>query len=297
MTNKVFEFYDWAMSKGDVRTRDWMFVNCPVLIVAGLIGYLVLLRVINSVMEKRQAFDLKNFLIAYNLFQVVVSLYIFAEVAIVAYQSNYNLTGEAVDYSTKKLPMRMAYAMYYYYVLKIVDLADTILFALRKKKTQITFLHVFHHFSMVINAWLGIMYVAGGQTFMTVMLNSLVHGFMYAYYGLAAMGPSMRKHLWWKKYITQMQLVQFAIIVTHAVTGMLNPKCTYPSGFSMAFIGYGCLFAFLFSNFYSHSYKKPDANGHVANGHAKSNGHHHTTTHHDKSNGIVKQNGSASKHD
>jgi elongation of very long chain fatty acids protein 4 len=39
------------------------------------------------------------------------------------------------------------------------------------------------------------------------MLNSFVHTIMYAYYGLSALGPWVQKYLWWKKYITQMQLV------------------------------------------------------------------------------------------
>ena len=40
------------------------------------------------------------------------------------------------------------------------------------------------------------------------MLNSFVHTVMYGYYGLSAIGPSMQKYLWWKKYITQLQLVR-----------------------------------------------------------------------------------------
>ena len=54
--------------------------------------------------------------------------------------------------------------MWLYFIIKIVDLLDTVLFALRKKPNQITFLHVFHHFSMVANAWSGVKYVAGGQS-------------------------------------------------------------------------------------------------------------------------------------
>ena len=30
---------------------------------------------------------------------------------------------------------------------------------------------------------------------------------MYGYYGLAAIGPHMQKYLWWKKYLTMIQLV------------------------------------------------------------------------------------------
>ena len=38
--------------------------------------------------------------------------------------------------------------------------------------------------------------------------NSFVHVVMYAYYGLSAIGPQMRPYLWWKRYITKLQLVR-----------------------------------------------------------------------------------------
>ena len=38
-------------------------------------------------------------------------------------------------------------------------------------------------------------------------LNSLIHVLMYSYYGLSAV-PALRPYLWWKKYITQGQLVR-----------------------------------------------------------------------------------------
>jgi len=39
------------------------------------------------------------------------------------------------------------------------------------------------------------------------MINSFVHVLMYTYYGLSALGPHMQKYLWWKKYLTRVQLV------------------------------------------------------------------------------------------
>lgn len=38
------------------------------------------------------------------------------------------------------------------------------------------------------------------------MLNSFIHILMYSYYGLSTI-PSMHKYLWWKRYLTQAQLV------------------------------------------------------------------------------------------
>ena len=43
--------------------------------------------------------------------------------------------------------------------------------------------------------------------------NSFVHVIMYAYYGLSAIGPQMRPYLWWKRYITKLQLVRSFITI------------------------------------------------------------------------------------
>lgn len=47
-------------------------------------------------------------------------------------------------------------------------------------------------------------------------LNTFVHMIMYTYYMLAAVGPHMQKYLWWKKYLTVIQLVRIIIIIVHA---------------------------------------------------------------------------------
>lgn len=40
------------------------------------------------------------------------------------------------------------------------------------------------------------------------LVNTFVHIIMYSYYGLAAIGPHMQKYLWWKRYLTSLQLVR-----------------------------------------------------------------------------------------
>lgn len=39
------------------------------------------------------------------------------------------------------------------------------------------------------------------------VINSFVHIVMYSYYLLSAFGPEVQKYLWWKKHITNMQMV------------------------------------------------------------------------------------------
>ena len=47
----------------------------------------------------------------------------------------------------------------------------------------------------------------GGMSTFQALVNSAVHVIMYSYYALAALGPAYQKYLWWKKYLTTIQLV------------------------------------------------------------------------------------------
>lgn len=51
------------------------------------------------------------------------------------------------------------------------------------------------------------MFSLGGHGTLLGLINSFIHVIMYVYYMLAAMGPSIQKYLWWKKYLTIMQIV------------------------------------------------------------------------------------------
>lgn len=61
------------------------------------------------------------------------------------------------------------------------------------------------------------------------MINCFVHIWMYMYYGLAALGPEVQRYLWWKKYITKMQLVIFYTILKAPTFGLGHcmQRCTY----------------------------------------------------------------------
>lgn len=100
-----------------------------------------------------------------------------------------------------------------YFLAKISELLDTVFFVLRKKDRQITFLHMYHHTVMPMISWGATKYYPGGHGTFIGVVNSFVHIIMYSYYLLAAMGPQYQKFLWWKKYITNMQMVSTVIVV------------------------------------------------------------------------------------
>ena len=51
--------------------------------------------------------------------------------------------------------------------------------------------------------------VTGGFGTFHAFLNSWIHFMMYIYYGMAGLGPAFQKYLWWKKYMTSMQIVSW----------------------------------------------------------------------------------------
>ncbi|KAJ0058663.1 hypothetical protein NL108_000368, partial [Boleophthalmus pectinirostris] len=114
---------------------------------------------------------------------------------------------DLIDTSNSPQSLRMVRVAWMFYISKYIELLDTVFFVLRKKQNQITFLHVFHHSVMPWSWWWGVTLTpAGGMGSFHAMVNSAVHVIMYFYYGLSAAGPRFQKYLWWKKYMTAIQL-------------------------------------------------------------------------------------------
>ena len=86
------------------------------------------------------------------------------------------------------------------------------------------------------------------------MVNSFVHVIMYSYYGLSAFdSPKIRRHLWWKKYITILQLIQFVIALVMGANA-IRISCDFPLWMHYALVLYMISFLFLFGNFYVQAY-------------------------------------------
>ncbi|KYN03231.1 Elongation of very long chain fatty acids protein 4 [Cyphomyrmex costatus] len=150
---------------------------------------------------------------------------------------------------------KMADGVYLYFVCKLIELLDTVFFVLRKKDRQITFLHLYHHSLMPVCAWIGVKFFAGGHPTLLGVINAFVHVFMYTYYMLAAFGPHMQKYLWWKKYLTIIQIIQFIIVFFHNFQ-MLFTSCNFPKPLSFLLMINAGLFMYMFGSFYVNNYLK-----------------------------------------
>lgn len=88
------------------------------------------------------------------------------------------------------------------------------------------------------------------------MLNAFVHIVMYSYYSIALL--EIKNLLWLKKHITQLQIVQFMLILVHAVYFLQLPieVCSWPKIFPTLQLVHGLQFLWMFSSFYYRAYIK-----------------------------------------
>jgi len=210
-------------------------------------------------MEKREPYEIRGIMIVYNLFQTLFSFWMFKESWNFFVTGKYSWHCEPVDYSNSPDSRRVLSLGWWYFFSKFIDFLDTIFFILRKKFSQVSTLHVIHHSTLPFLSWWGPRFVGGGQTGFGPFLNSGVHTVMYLYYLLSSLGPKVQKYLWWKKYITTLQLVQFVMVFFHAIQPIFF-ECDYPRPASIMFAVTGLQYFILFSAFYKKAYKKaPDA--------------------------------------
>lgn len=250
-------------------------------------------------MENRKPFQLKNVLIVYNLFQVIFSAWLFHECLMGGWWGHYSFRCQPVDYSNSPTAIRMVHASWWYYFSKFTEFMDTIFFVLRKKNNHVSTLHVIHHGCMPMSVWFGVKFTPGGHSTFFGLLNTFVHIVMYSYYLLAALGPRVQPYLWWKKYLTAFQMIQFIAIMVHAFQ-LLFIDCNYPKAFVWWIGLHAVMFFFLFNEFYQQNYqqkkiaRKLAANG-ISNGVAKD--HSRDQQENGVANGNVAANGSTIRRD
>jgi len=251
-----FTKLDEVMEKdGDPRIAEYPLMgSCwPQIMIC--CAYVAIVKIGMQFMKTRAAVEIRSLMVAYNLFMVVLNSFVVLELLRFAWFNGYSLScasvppGDGIDVS------RVIRAAYLFWFIKLVEFSDTFMFVMRKKYSQITFLHVFHHFAVPLSTWFGIKVVPGGHGAFFATVNSFVHVVMYLYYGISAMGPEYQKYLWWKPWMTRIQLIQFVALYIHSGQLFFNNSCQYPIIFAYAVNIYSLIFFILFMDYYVKAYR------------------------------------------
>ncbi|KAK9876736.1 hypothetical protein WA026_014974 [Henosepilachna vigintioctopunctata] len=219
--------------------------------------YLVFVHLIGPwYMKNRPPYNLKKTIMFFDFFQVVFNLHIFYSIIICFLRRKPGLCLE-VDYSNSEIGLEEMRLSHFYFLLKLLDILDTIFFVLKKSFRQMTFLHIYHHAMMILLTWFSVKYVPGGQTGVFALLNTFVHFFMYLYYFLTAYNPATKHWMFLKRSVTIVQLFQF--IVCFLVYGYtLIGDCNFNKTLCVLYFTQSVFFIYLFSKFFYKNYMVPE---------------------------------------
>ncbi|KAG6592792.1 Elongation of very long chain fatty acids protein [Phytophthora cinnamomi] len=257
----VQNYYEWANAT-EIKVLDWVdpeggwkvhpMADYPLASFASVfaicVGY-VLFVVFGSALMKLgvPAFKTSPIQFIYNPIQVIACSYMFVETAIQAYRNDYS---PAPCNAFKADAPVMGNVLYLFYLSKMLDLCDTFFIVVGKKWRQLSFLHVYHHLSVLLMYYVVFRVAQDGDSYASIVLNGFVHTIMYTYYFVSA----HTRDIWWKRYLTLIQLVQF---VTMNVQGylMYSRQCPgMPPKIPLIYLAYVQSLFWLFVNFYVRSY-------------------------------------------
>ncbi|CAO1342149.1 unnamed protein product [Diamesa tonsa] len=258
----AYKYY--FLEYNDPRTQDLPLIEKPWIVLTIIASYLYFVKHLGRKwMEKRKPFELNSIMNCYNLAQIILNSFIpIVGLKYTYFQKDYNFICQGIDKDNfSKSSMMIVYTSYFYFLLKILDLLDTIFFVLRKKDNQITFLHIYHHAGIVAACYVHMKFMSGsGHPLLIAILNSFVHTIMYGYYFITSFKPELKQSIWWKKHITQVQLIQFAILLVHFIIPIFSKDCNYPKVILFILLLQNLFMLALFSDFYYKAYikKKPE---------------------------------------
>jgi hypothetical protein len=85
---------------------------------------------------------------------------------------------------------------------------------------------------------------------MTIVLNGFIHTIMYLYYFVS----SHTRNIWWKKYLTMLQMTQFLLMNLQGYL-MVSRQCSgLPERIPRLYLAYVQSLFWLFMNFFLRSY-------------------------------------------
>lgn len=92
----------------DPRVKDWPLMQSPLPTMAIVFAYVVFVKRIGpQMMKHRKPYEMRSAIIAYNLFQVILSTYIFYNGAVHGWLSTYSWRCEPLNRSTTGSPMQV----------------------------------------------------------------------------------------------------------------------------------------------------------------------------------------------
>ncbi|CAH0391218.1 unnamed protein product [Bemisia tabaci] len=254
--------------KPDREVDTWFLMGSPWPMMVILLLYLqFVLKSGPEMMKNRPPLKLRGLIIFYNTFQICLNgalfFSCFGTPGFVSYVWRECCRPTAVAVSPQEAAHLLLFnrGSWWFLMAKVLDLLDTVFFVLNKKNSHISFLHVYHHSSMMLTVWFGFKYIRPLHSTLPGVLNALIHVIMYTYYLVSILSPGIgKKYIRMKMIVTRLQIVQFVVILAHCTAVYMN--CPVPRSIIYLLFFHVTAFLILFLNFYIKQYIIKKGNNH-----------------------------------
>lgn len=206
-------------------------------------------------MRTRKAFDLTTLLRFYNIYQVLFCLYIVLRIPSYDFELKYSWvcdTDSRGSYDEMSdIQKRWLEATTAVLGLRMSEYFETLFYVLRKKQSQVTFLHVFHHIAVTFLLWVYGKYGLEKNGGFVIAVNSAVHVVMYAYFIFSSYEATRKTAEKFKQHMTMFQIIQLLVLLGHSIR--MIAACNAPIYYLLLAPAVAALVA-LFINFYVRTY-------------------------------------------
>lgn len=259
LMRSVTDVYDEYMASGDPRVTSWMFMEGPAPTFLLVIAYVLFVKKIGpAMMMDKKPYDLRYPMLLYNSIIVLTNFYLILESFRILLKPSHSWSCRIDHNKNDPDAVRLAELGWWFFFMKFVEFSDTIFFVLRKKNSHISTLHVVHHAVVPIAVWGGLRIEPGSYNYFFPLINTIVHTVMYSYYGLAALGPKVQRFLWWKKYLTTFQMIQFVMVFFY-VLNLMIVKCRVSKFIIYLNTFLAGLFLLMFYDYFQNTYLRKRA--------------------------------------
>jgi elongation of very long chain fatty acids protein 4 len=187
----------------------------------------------------------------YNITQVVLCGWMVYRAVLEYRKRSFSLVCNVHDLAEDGL----AFVTHCFYLSKALDFFDTLFMIIKGNWRQVSFLHVYHHFTIFLFYWLNAQCNYDGDAYLSIVLNGTIHFIMYGYYFATSFNITVPMFI--KKSITNSQLTQFCIMETQGVALLVMDGCGSPRKVTILYMAYISTMLMLFLNFKRQNYKKP----------------------------------------
>mmetsp|Transcript_64892 Transcript_64892/g.173987 ORF Transcript_64892/g.173987 Transcript_64892/m.173987 type:complete len:251 (-) Transcript_64892:50-802(-) len=216
-------------------TDSWVRLLCePWVFAATSACYLAAVYAGMHYMKGKSPVNPKKTMQVYNVIQIVVCLYMTWGLL----PNVMNPFGVSSDFTAHN-----EWVVFVHYLSKYLDWFDTLFIILRKRRAQLSFLHVYHH-STISMVWGFLVFTGNGNGTATygAWVNSVTHVIMYSHYLWTSFG--LRNPF--KKLVTTWQITQFWSCLLHAVV-VLCFETVYPATVAWLQVLYQITMVYLFT--------------------------------------------------